>query len=150
MTAAEMTSIAAIRTFVTSGKAVFTLVSKKTGSRLTFRVRTSDRINLWFVDVLSGPENTSDYTFLGTIWERSQNGMMSFRRSPKSRMSHDAVSVMTANWFTQRLNVDDAYWDNSTCEFWHSGKCGRCGRLLTDPDSIATGLGPVCAEKAHA
>lgn len=25
------------------------------------------------------------------------------------------------------------------------GKCGACGRTLTDPDSIAAGIGPVCA-----
>ncbi|MCK9929444.1 DUF6011 domain-containing protein [Frankia sp. Mgl5] len=25
--------------------------------------------------------------------------------------------------------------------------CGRCGRKLTDPKSIATGYGPVCARK---
>jgi uncharacterized protein DUF6011 len=26
--------------------------------------------------------------------------------------------------------------------------CDRCGRLLTDPESIARGMGPVCADKA--
>lgn len=28
------------------------------------------------------------------------------------------------------------------------GSCGRCGRTLTDEDSRARGIGPVCAEKA--
>lgn len=28
------------------------------------------------------------------------------------------------------------------------GACGICGRTLTDPDSIAAGIGPVCAGKA--
>lgn len=28
------------------------------------------------------------------------------------------------------------------------GHCGICGRTLTDPDSIAAGIGPVCAGKA--
>ncbi len=27
------------------------------------------------------------------------------------------------------------------------GVCGVCGRTLTDPDSIAAGIGPICAEK---
>lgn len=28
------------------------------------------------------------------------------------------------------------------------GKCGVCGRTLTHPDSIASGIGPVCASKS--
>jgi hypothetical protein len=28
-----------------------------------------------------------------------------------------------------------------------TGTCGACGRLLTDPDSVARGIGPVCAAK---
>lgn len=30
-------------------------------------------------------------------------------------------------------------------EVWHEGRCGACGRRLTVPESIAQGLGPVCA-----
>lgn len=29
-------------------------------------------------------------------------------------------------------------------EVWHEGRCGRCGRALTVPESIASGIGPVC------
>ena len=28
-----------------------------------------------------------------------------------------------------------------------TGTCGKCGRKLEDPDSIAAGIGPVCAAK---
>lgn len=28
-----------------------------------------------------------------------------------------------------------------------TGACGICGRLLTDPESVARGIGPICAEK---
>src|ERR1700752_4765990 len=32
-------------------------------------------------------------------------------------------------------------------EIWHEGTCGRCARPLTDPQSIARGIGPECASK---
>ena len=32
-----------------------------------------------------------------------------------------------------------------TLTVFHDGKCGRCGRKLTVPESIQSGLGPVCA-----
>lgn len=30
---------------------------------------------------------------------------------------------------------------------FHAGRCGRCGRLLTTPESIESGLGPDCITK---
>jgi hypothetical protein len=29
-------------------------------------------------------------------------------------------------------------------EVWHEGKCGKCGRTLTVPSSIESGIGPEC------
>jgi len=28
--------------------------------------------------------------------------------------------------------------------FFHEGKCGKCGRKLTTPESIKNGFGPTC------
>ena len=30
----------------------------------------------------------------------------------------------------------------------HHGRCGRCGRKLTTPESIRLGLGPVCVTRS--
>jgi hypothetical protein len=32
-------------------------------------------------------------------------------------------------------------------ELWHEGRCGKCGRALTVPESIESGLGPVCESR---
>ena len=34
--------------------------------------------------------------------------------------------------------------DTDTIRIYHVGRCGHCGRTLTDPDSIARGFGPDC------
>lgn len=34
-------------------------------------------------------------------------------------------------------------------QFWHEGRCCMCGRPLTHPASIASGIGPDCAGKTH-
>lgn len=31
-----------------------------------------------------------------------------------------------------------------------SARCARCGRILTDPRSIADGIGPICKRKIQA
>ena len=35
-----------------------------------------------------------------------------------------------------------------TVEVWHEGRCCRCARRLTVPESIILGLGPACATRA--
>jgi SWI/SNF-related matrix-associated actin-dependent regulator 1 of chromatin subfamily A len=44
---------------------------------------------------------------------------------------------MVDGMYTSRLPEFD--------RLWHQGRCSCCGRTLTDSDSIARGIGPVCA-----
>lgn len=133
---AQITDPARVRAFVCAGNATFTLVSKKTGARFTYRVRKTAPEKPAFVSVLTGPDNTSDFEYLGVIFEDT-----GFRVTQRSRIRPDAPSALAFGWFWQ--HIDDARL-HERVEFWHTGRCGRCGRLLTVPESIETGLGPVC------
>jgi hypothetical protein len=146
-----MTRINDIRSYMLAGQATFTLVSKKSGARFTYRVRKSDTPKLWFVDTLTGPDNEVDFTFVGTLRGivYGKKSGLDFRRSAKSSFSEGSSSVVAIGYFVARLNYSRDL-DPEKLEFWHAGKCARCGRKLTDPDSIATGLGPICREKSHA
>ena len=124
------------RRFALAGDAIFTVKNVTTGGRFTFRV-DSEEGRPSFVKVLTGPENSTDYTFIGSIF----NGK-NFKHSPKSRITADAKSVKSFEWIWTHI---DALPEN--IEVWHEGKCCRCGRLLTTPESIATGIGPTCAQK---
>jgi len=132
------------RKFLLGGNARVTLVSVKTGTRFTFRVRAKDvkkgeaPTPPWFVSLLTGRENNTDYTFLGTIFEDSTT----YRHGRKSRVSPDAASAKGFAWAWSYLAKGQL---PPGCEVWHEGTCGRCGRGLTVPSSIAVGLGPECA-----
>lgn len=127
------------REFVLAGRAVFTLRSRRTGDRFTYQVKArdiSDPRTVWFVSVLTGAQNDSDYSYLGFInaEEVFVNGGV------KSRIGYDAPSAKGFAWFWRHVDALDL----EQVEVWHEGACGRCGRALTDPESIASGLGPVC------
>lgn len=129
--------------FALAGDARLTLVSKKTGARFTFRVaqkRDADKrpVGPHFVSVLTGPDNTRDYTFLGSVFDRAV-----YRHGRKSRVGADAPSTRAFAWVFERLAKGQL---PEQVEIWHEGRCGRCGRALTTPESIATGIGPVCAD----
>lgn len=130
--------------FALAGDARLTLVSRKTGTRFTFRVaqkRDEDKrpVGPHFVSVLTGSDNTRDYTFLGSIFDRAL-----YRHGRKSRVGADAPSTRAFAWVFDRLAKGQL---PEQVEIWHEGRCGVCGRPLTTPESIATGIGPVCAER---
>jgi hypothetical protein len=184
LTPGQLTTPHAARAFLLGGHAVVTLVSKKTGTRFTYRVSAvpgPSRVNsppehAFFVSVLSGPENTADYAYIG-LWKPEERR---FFRTAKSRVkSDDAPSFAAFAWMLRALfGMCQALRQGSpgvlvaclahvnadgTCpmvhahvtdgpmpaelEVWHQGSCGKCGRPLTVPESIASGIGPVCASK---
>ena len=127
--------------FILAGKAVFTLLSVNTGTRFTYKVKLADKQNenepdLFFVSLLNGPDNYENYVYIGII----RNG--EFRTTAKSKVSDDAPSLKAFAWTWKR--IDDI---PDTIQIWHEGKCGRCARKLTVPESIQSGFGPECITK---
>jgi len=121
--------------FILSGKALFTFLNTKTENRFTFKVKKHKQDEIFFVQVLTSPDV---YQFIGTI----RNGV--FFHSKKSNISQDAQSVKVFQWVFTSLTK------NTLAEFieiWHEGKCGKCGRTLTVPQSIESGFGPECSRR---
>ena len=79
--------------------------------------------------------------FLGTVW--GEHGSHDVRRSGKVTVSNSATSARLLAWVMACIDgkVADPL---AKAEFWHEGRCGRCGRTLTVPESIASGVGPEC------
>lgn len=127
--------------YITAGQARFTLRSRKTGMRYTYRARrTPDSPELnptFFVDLLKGPANAEDFAYVGLLTERG------FSVTKKTRHLADSSYVAALKYMMRGLL--DLRRIPTDLEIWHSSKCGRCGRDLTVPESIATGLGPKCA-----
>lgn len=145
MSTAQLSDVASVRRFVLAGAATFTLVSRATGARFTYRVRSCENNDaLWFVSVLTGQDNENSYSYLGII--RDSTLGYRFQRTAKSRLSADSPSCKAADWFFRAVFAVVPILPASV-EFWHEGRCCRCGRKLTVPESIAAGVGPECASK---
>jgi hypothetical protein len=141
-------SIQDARRFVLAGDAIVTLQSLKSGRHFTYNVQESkpnpdfpNAARIHFVKLLSdGSADDGTFRYLGLINEHGQ-----FRLTRRSSAGPDAPSVRAFSFFMslQQLHPD--------LVIRHTGKCGRCGKTLTVPESIDSGLGPVCrAEMSHA
>jgi hypothetical protein len=143
------------RTFVTAGKSIFTLENSEEFARkhdlpnhYTFKVRfkegTNGFVDNFFVSLLTGPENTSDYTYVGLL--NPENGAVRLTR--KSSYNEDSMVVKLLRRTLMRVwegNLEPLF--ESGFDLHHEGRCGRCGRVLTVPESIQSGIGPECAKK---
>jgi hypothetical protein len=141
MTQGQITDPKAALTFILGGKAFVTLVSLKSGNRYTYKIEQADKRNptdtdTWFVSLLMGPDNWANYKYIGMIKNNQ------FRWTGKSKVTQDAPSLVGFQFVFESLQAD------TMCGFevWHEGKCGRCGKKLTVPESIASGFGPDCIQ----
>jgi hypothetical protein len=132
-----------VKDFFFAGNATVTLKNTKTGNRFTYKISTpkkqkDERNPVYFVNVMTGSDNVGDFDFVGTIF-----GKNSYVHSAKSPIKEDAVSMVVIKAFINFLINDKV---PNGVEVWHEGLCGKCGQKLTVPESIYTGLGPVCVK----
>jgi len=141
----RLTTVEAVEAYMMAGNATFTLRSQATGTRFTYKVRKSKpqpgRDQVWFVSLLTGEDNENSFTYMGLI---STDGCH-FRHTNASTISTSAPSFKAFSWFFNTLKAKRTL--HPSLEIWHDGRCGRCGRKLTVPESVAAGIGPECASK---
>lgn len=132
--------------FINGGKAVFTVHSHATGKHFTYRVVRKQEATCLWVFFLNGPNNDDDgsFAYLGTIFDDTR----AFRLTKKSRAGADAPVVRGFNWLWNQIVLAHNTEQWSKADFLHEGRCGCCGRRLTEPESIACGIGPVCRGRA--
>ena len=126
--------------FITAGKSVATIKSVKTGKHFTYKIKKLEDKNIKFVSVLFDP-SSKRYQYIGTIRE---NGSFSLTRG--SKCDENAISFKAFNWAWEHIRNMSM---PSDLEVWHEGKCGKCGRQLTDPESIELGIGPICRKSIY-
>ena len=124
--------------FVLGGNATFTVDNGK-GEHYTFKVRQPKPEMPFFANLLTGPDNEESFTYMGMVV------VGDLKLTAKSAFPCDSKPVKVLRW---ALGV---VWGQNTLpegyNVQHAGKCGCCGRKLTHPESLATGIGPECAKR---
>ena len=106
--------------FALAGASIFTIKSMKTDRHYTYKLKKGNV--RYFCAVNSGD------TFIP---------IGSFRFDDYQRATYDAPSMKALKWFLRNPESEEV-------AFYHMGRCGRCGRPLTNPESIESGYGPEC------
>jgi hypothetical protein len=126
--------------FILAGNSITTVRNETTGNRYTYKITKSKNALTpltWWVSVLNGTDNSKDYRFMGFIKDGS------FTHSLKGGVGKEATSVKGFAWVWNKLVTNSV---PEHFKFYHEGRCGRCGRKLTVPESIESGYGPECVK----
>lgn len=163
--ARQLHSVESVMKYIHAGRAIFTIRSQTTGTRFTYKVikpkkehhknpRFPYNDNVWFVMVLYGPDNNSMYRYMGCIYRIIEESVAypgckitkwEFKTTKGTSLDIlSSKSCQAFDWVYKHLVGGKL---SPKVEIWHSGCCGACGKLLTVPESIASGIGPVCASK---
>jgi hypothetical protein len=128
---------ASVRRFITGGNATITLRNRESGERRTvkFTKPRDPRPGACpiFAKFMIGPDNEESFQYIGVVWDKAGSLVWVPKRN--------GGPAKIIEWLIGRLNAGDL---GSKVEVWHEGRCGRCGRKLTVPESIASGFGPEC------
>lgn len=138
-----MKNITLSRDFFLGGKATFTVQNNDTGEHRTFKIRKPEPTPqyptpAWFVKIMHGTDNENHYRYIGRL--NPTTGAVEMTRA--SKFAEDSLTVKAARWVMARVINQTQIPD--CIEIRHAGKCGRCGRTLTEPTSLTVGLGPEC------
>jgi len=148
-TFATLPTLADIR----AGKAELT-VSNGKGEHVTFRItapskttardgRTIDReTNVRFVSVMTGSEDAGSYSYVGML-----DTTKGIKPTKGSKLPLSDRRVAAVAWVIRQ--VASAATIPAGYSLAHAGKCLCCGRKLTNPDSIESGIGPECRKKEN-
>lgn len=132
----RFTFLADAKLFALAGNATITLESQVTGVHYTYKIREAKEGNVHFVNLLTGPNNEADFTYLGIIRDGGR-----FALTKASKANQDSLCFKAFDYFWNKVKEIPA-----ALVVRHEGRCGRCGRTLTVPSSIDLGIGPDCAE----
>ena len=129
--------------FFLGGKSTFTVQNTANGEHRTYKIRKS-RPNprypnpAWFLSQMTGSDNESHYSSIGRI--NPDTGAVTLTRI--SRFEEGSPVLKAARWVCSKIFLNQPIPD--CIEVRHAGKCGRCGRTLTTPESLDRGIGPEC------
>lgn len=129
----------------------YTVKNRRSGEHRTFEIKTQAEDAKFaagkrVLALLTGPDNTSDYTGFGFV-EETGIAIWKSKRGEAGKKS-------TYEWYGEMLwslALDGGLSPFAeTYELLQEGTCAVCNRVLTEPESLATGIGPVCREKGMA
>jgi hypothetical protein len=134
-----------LKQFVLGGKAILTLLNTETGNRRTYSIWRSKNGSFYVStrgDAEAIKKDHKGWSKVGWIPDTDKPRFVHTRYSEVNKTS---MAFRGFEWLWRKIVKGDGL--PPMMVVYHEGHCGRCGRSLTDPESIDRGFGPECFKK---
>lgn len=132
-----------------AGRAVLTFRNLETGTHMTVKLKQwrdrQDRkikLPIYSVEISMLGDRWNGYVKAGTLRTDS------WTVTPGRGVSLDSRTGRALTWLTAAIQNPERI--RGRVGLFHEGRCCECGLPLTHPESINTGLGPVCLGRVQA
>ncbi len=136
--------------YMLAGKSEFTMLSIKSGVRLRYKLTKKESKYkgedgasefIYFLNTFTD----GDMQYAGVLFYNDDNNTFNFGKGARGKLQPSHLNVRSILYVLNNLTKGN---EDLALKVYHSGKCGRCGRKLTTPESVLTGLGPTCSKVA--
>lgn len=127
-----------------AGKAGFSIVQDKTSKSnrkvVEYEINSNENRTVFFIYCKGKLSNKMSYQ--GYIVKRQGGCVIKPKKGFELDPDYNAEAIKGLNWVFNHAVAMPRF-----VHIVHNGKCARCGRKLTDIESIQAGLGPECRKK---
>lgn len=129
--------------FITAGKSEFSIKNEVTGTHYTYKVMKArnpqrDSKAVFFIRVCYEYLN---FQYAGCLII-GQDNSITYSKGVTGKIDSDAPSIKGLLWLFDKAVHNKPI--DKRMGIYHFGRCARCGKVLTDPESVRIGLGPDC------
>jgi hypothetical protein len=142
-------NIKALPVLALAGRAVLTFRNLETGTHMTVKLKQwrdrADRkikLPIFSVEISLLGDKRSGYEYAGTFFSDTMRVKLGRNVTLDSRLGR------AITWLTAAIQNPEPL--RGRVGLFHEGRCCECGLPLTHPESINTGLGPVCLDRVKA
>lgn len=129
--------------FILGGNSDFSIENLASHNRYKYRVKVSkDNPYMYFAYANGGRDEDRASLYIGYV-VRKKDGSWFFQTGEAGKLPKDSPQV---KGLLYALKFGDRPL-NRPMILYHHGKCAKCGRKLTDAESISRGFGPDCWKK---
>lgn len=114
--------------------AEFTIRSRESGKDFTYKIKRQAFKGVWYTHIFV-EKTYLHFDYLGTYF----NGKVWLKKQEIKTPAAIAIA-----WTLNKVQENKFFLLDTRIDVFHLGSCLRCGKTLTDAESIEHGLGPIC------